>query len=132
MPCHSLVKFQVRGLGRFQPAHRCRVQDELAPFALENLGCIGNESRLTDCPAFDPTQDVSAEGQLDYDDIDYGTQTSICDPYQGTFARVACGTSEAASTPFTCDAYSARVESVLCMTRLDCVVKNVPSTDGSR
>ena len=72
------------------------MQEELAPFALGNLRCAGDEPRLVDCPVFDPAQDVAADGQPDYDD--YGTRTSICDPYQGTFARVACGTGETAST----------------------------------
>ena len=62
------------------------VQDVVAPFALENLGCSGNETRLVDCPVAVPP----AEG--DYSFYDYGQ--AVCDPYRGTFARVACGSSQ--------------------------------------
>eukprot|EP00892_Ulva_mutabilis_P007290 jgi/Ulvmu1/4933/UM204_0005.1 len=63
----------------------------LAPFALENLGCTGDESRLVDCPVF-----VEVES-TDYTPYDYRfrdyTNSDICDPFSGTFAEVACGTS---------------------------------------
>eukprot|EP00892_Ulva_mutabilis_P007292 jgi/Ulvmu1/4935/UM204_0007.1 len=62
-----------------------------APFALENLGCTGDESRLVDCPVF------VAEENTDYAPYDYRfreyTNSAACDPFAGTFAEVACGTS---------------------------------------
>ena len=71
-----------------------RVQVELAPFVLENLGCAGNESRLVDCPVF-----VNEDNGQDYGGYDYGTNSATCDPYKDTFARVACGSSDTASAP---------------------------------
>eukprot|EP00892_Ulva_mutabilis_P004523 jgi/Ulvmu1/2442/UM135_0002.1 len=64
----------------------------VAPFALENLGCAGNESRLVDCPveAFDDTYSSYEYFRFqDYNDEN-------CDPFRGTFARIACGTSGSA------------------------------------
>ena len=75
------------------------VQEVVAPFVLENLGCSGDEARLLDCPVFDSD---TATPALDYSGYDYFrdyTNSDICDPTAaggGTFARVACGTSSSA------------------------------------
>eukprot|EP00892_Ulva_mutabilis_P005896 jgi/Ulvmu1/3679/UM017_0095.1 len=63
-----------------------------APFVLENLGCDGTEGRLVDCPVFD---EGTADRDFSYSFRDY-TNSAICDPFAGTFAQVACGTSTAA------------------------------------
>ena len=71
-------------------------QEVLAPFALENLGCSGDEARLVDCPVFD------SDAATTFDNSDYfgdNTNSRTCDPTAGgggTFARVACGTSSSA------------------------------------
>ena len=71
--------------------HGC-LQEALVPFALENLGCRGDESRLVDCRVRDPSQDDSLP-QADYRFKDY-SESASCDPYSGTFAAVACGASD--------------------------------------
>lgn len=67
---------------------RIHLQEAVAPFALENLGCAGNETRLVDCPVDD------GSGEDDYYDPTYRdyTNSAVCDPYRGSFAEVACGT----------------------------------------
>ena len=65
------------------------LQGIVAPFVLENLGCIGNETQLVDCP-------VATGDDVGSSDEDGG---GTCDPFRGnggTFVRVACGTSTAA------------------------------------
>ena len=86
------------------------IQEIAAPFVLENLGCIGDEARLVDCPVAD-SGDYSALAQdYDYDRSvlgyfrDYGN-AGTCDPFAaegGTFARIACGTSSSAGAPMPC------------------------------
>lgn len=77
------------------------MQAELAPFALENLGCAGSESRLLDCPVHDPTQSIDREGDPRF--FDYFAEYSnagTCDPYRSNYARVACGRSvDGSATP---------------------------------
>lgn len=61
----------------------------LVPFAVENLGCRGNESRLLDCPV--ETLSLSAlEGAGSFNN------TRICSPFFNTYAFVACGTETSA------------------------------------
>lgn len=60
------------------------------PFALENLGCVGNETRLVDCPVFGSETDVQDDIPFPYQTYEYSNPLS-CDPYCGQFARVACG-----------------------------------------
>ena len=55
------------------------MQEVLAPFALANPGCTGNETRLVACPVQMATQD-------DRGDIN----TATCDPFFDTFAFVEC------------------------------------------
>ena len=69
------------------------LQEIVAPFALENLGCLGTEARLLDCPAANET--IRDDGDYNYRFFVYTTPAD-CDPYSGTFAQVSCGTSEAA------------------------------------
>lgn len=90
----------------FQVQTRCRIanpltqpqlhllQDTAVPFALENLGCAGTETRLLDCPVVGRNADDS-QGGLNVRDYDY-SNPSDCDPFSGTFAEIACGTSGAA------------------------------------
>ena len=70
------------------------MQEVVAPFALENLGCTGNESRLLDCPV----RDVGGSRSTDYRYYDYATADS-CDPASDSYAFVACGVSSAAGVP---------------------------------
>lgn len=66
---------------------RC-LQDVVAPFVLDNLNCTGGEERLVDCPGATLPDPVADYGLL-------YTALSIvgsCDPLQGTYAFVACGT----------------------------------------
>ena len=61
----------------------------LAPLVLDNLNCTGAEKRLVDCPGATLPDPVSDYGYL------YTNLLSIvgsCDPLQGTYAFVACGT----------------------------------------
>ena len=64
------------------------------PFALENLGCTGNESSLLDCPA---TPDVEIDYREPYNYDYYGPAYDVnpgqCDPgaRESTYAFVACG-----------------------------------------
>lgn len=81
-----------------------KLQEEIAPFALENLGCSGNESLLVDCPVFDPRQpDIdtySAGSFFEYDRLDYQKDfisPSACDPFRLSYARILCGTDESTS-----------------------------------
>lgn len=86
--------------GQFHQSSSVFIQEELAPFAMENPGCLGNETRLMDCPEFDPTQDgLSADYDYRFFELfrDY-SNTQPCDPYSGTFATVACGLGDAAGT----------------------------------
>lgn len=69
------------------------VQDIVAPFALENLGCSGNESRLVDCPVVE-SDDVDPEGGRGF--VAGTDNPAVCDPYIGTFTTIICGTKEAA------------------------------------
>lgn len=91
--------FQVTALSRITYDTRSRAQDVVAPFVLENLGCRGDEARLVDCPVFD--SDI-ATPPFDYSRYDYFVEYSspdVCDTTLGdggTFARVACGTSNSA------------------------------------
>lgn len=55
------------------------MQEVLAPFALANPGCAGNETRLVDCPVQMSTQDDSGD-----------INTAVCDPFFDTFAFVEC------------------------------------------
>ena len=71
------------------------VQDVVAPFALENLGCSGNETRLLDCPIAVPLAEGVDTGSFN----DY-TQ-AVCDPYRENFVRVACGSSQDAGAPIS-------------------------------
>ena len=76
----------------------CLIQEVVAPFVLENLGCSGDEARLVDCPVVPDTEprDYSYDYFRDYSNPD------VCDPFAaggGTFARIACGTSSAAGPP---------------------------------
>ena len=81
---------------QFAHVHHCEMetgllQDVVAPFVLENLGCSGDEARLVDCP-------VVADTPVRVSSPDSDT----CDPFAaggGTFARIACGTSSAAGPP---------------------------------
>ena len=72
----------------------CLMQEVVAPFLLENLGCSGNEARLVDCPVV--VNGLRSYFSNDYYDVDSDYQNAgICDPFAadgGTFARVACGT----------------------------------------
>lgn len=65
-------------------------QESVAPFALENLGCAGNEARLLDCPVAD---DVYSEDILFYTSKfrDYFSRDAF-DNSVGNIAKVACGT----------------------------------------
>lgn len=104
------------------------MQVELKPFALVNLGCLGNESRLVDCPVAGSTPD---DGFTDYSSPDIS-----CDPYHDTYARIACGSSDAASAlcsvsmlasvllPETC---SAHTTSSVGAARRPCVLAQLPS-----
>ena len=72
------------------------LQEIVAPFALENLGCTGTEARLLDCPVADSDEETPApEYDYNYRFRDY-TNSATCDPFAGSFAEVACGTSDAA------------------------------------
>lgn len=78
------------------------MQVDLVPFVLENLGCVGDEMHLMDCP----TAEGVIEGNIDgdyvglYNFAEYQPNSAICDPYRDTYARVACGSSDIASAPF--------------------------------
>lgn len=73
-----------------------RLQEEIAPFALENFRCQGNEIHLADCPVQDPAEPENGR-ESDYSFRDYNEDA--CDPFLGPFATVACGTSTSAGTP---------------------------------
>ena len=77
------------------------MQEVVAPFVLENLGCSGTEERLVDCPVVADTEprDYSFDYFRDY------SNSEVCDPFAaggGTFARIACGTSSTAGAPVCC------------------------------
>lgn len=76
------------------------MQDIATHFALENLGCTGLESRLVECPVEAAAEDEADTRGFYSIDYDYrfrdSPNPSICDPFSGTFARVACGSSRAA------------------------------------
>lgn len=76
----------------------CVVQETVAPFALENLGCTGNETRIMDCPVGLEDEPVYNDPYVAYEFRD-NTNLAICDPYRGTFADIVCGTSTASGTP---------------------------------
>lgn len=85
------------------------MQEEIAPFALQYIGCAGNESRLVDCPETPPVDEpvdyvpysfqdrdyvFGCGGQQDYARGDYfldSVNGDVCDPYSANYARVACG-----------------------------------------
>lgn len=69
------------------------LQEIIAPFALENLGCLGTETRLLDCPVANET--IGDDDDYNYRYSEY-TSPADCDPFSGTFAQVSCGTSEVA------------------------------------
>lgn len=52
-----------------------RVQVDVAPFVLGNLGCVGTEAALLDCPAADER-----------------SRRTTCDPQSNDYAYIACGT----------------------------------------
>ena len=58
----------------------------MEPFALANLGCVGTERRLVDCPV-EESKDPDDDGFLFQTDYNRG----FCDPYVRTFALIACG-----------------------------------------
>lgn len=71
--------------------HLC-VQDAVAPVVLQDLNCTGTEKRLVDCPGTledDYLYSFSFEYTYIPDSRGIG-----CDPLQGTYAVVACGTEE--------------------------------------
>lgn len=74
--------------GRYDKRSR-NVQELVAPFALGNPGCSGNESRLVDCPV-DDSKDPEYNGFYFQSDYNRGD----CDPYAGTFAMIACGSDQ--------------------------------------
>lgn len=70
------------------------MQGVLAPFVLENLNCTGAEERLVDCPGALSTIFDNAYGDY-YGYLPYTqlrTVVGTCDPLQGTYVFVACGT----------------------------------------
>lgn len=76
--------------------HAHDVQNVLAPMVLENLNCSGTEPRLVDCPG-DMDEFETAYSDYDVRDIRlgftyFGVLSTYCDPLQGTYAFVACGT----------------------------------------
>lgn len=73
---------------------------------LADLRCRGNESRLVDCLVHDSDLDristFSEGSEVDYGRVDYSlilVTASACDPFRGSYARIACGTDETASMP---------------------------------
>lgn len=92
------------------------MQEEIAPFALEYPGCIGNESRLVDCPESRPIPPERAYDFVPFSDRDYVfgcgapkeysrddyfadySNFDVCDPYSANYARVTCGTLTSPST----------------------------------
>ena len=75
------------------------MQEVVAPFALENLGCDGTEARLVDCPVVDideATAPTSYVFTSDYQYFQDYTNSAACDPFTDSYARIACGTSSAA------------------------------------
>lgn len=83
----NLCNYWLCELGYGPPLNTGRgsVQQFQAPFVLENIGCAGNEDRLTDCPV----------EQGDYEDTYvqsyYETPQIRCEPFRQSFAFVACG-----------------------------------------